>query len=645
MQKFFIVLTALTLSINSQAQQDTVSLQEAIVTANKYEQKQNETAKVITVINKEQLSHSNGRTLGEILSTVAGTNVIGSYSNLGTNQTISIRGASTGNTLVLIDGIPVNDPSAISNYYDINFIPTEQIERIEILKGGQSTLYGSDAVAGVVNIITKKAGNKKLQGNLNYSVGSYDTHRTTVNINGANNKSDYSLTSSGVFSKGFSTAKDTIGNRNYDKDGFAEKTVRLIYGHKTGINSKLKITGSIGRYKSDVDDGAYYDDISFTNTNKNVQLGAGWTKKINGGNLNFNYQYNKVQRIYIDDSLDVNSLFGDYSKGNYLGTTHFIEVYQNKKFNHIDIIGGIDFRTSHTVQNYYATSAWGPYESPELKKTMNQLSAYASSVYKKNNFLFESGLRVNKHSNYGTNLTFTLNPAFSLEKNVKLFANIYSSFKSPTLYQLFDPIAGNRTLDPEKNFVQEFGIELNGDQHFKSRVVAFNRNSKNTIMWTYTPMSWDGSYLNASKQTNYGVEVETKYVNGKTILQLNYTYTDGKTTSKYDGTGGSLGKDTTYFNLWRIPKNALHAQISTAGKHWFVSLQFHLASKRYEYVWGSSPSELTSFTMVDASLERRFGKNFKWFLQLNNLTNTKFEEQKGYNTKGFNYTTGFSWKF
>jgi vitamin B12 transporter len=158
-------------------------------------------------------------------------------------------------------------------------------------------------------------------------------------------------------------------------------------------------------------------------------------------------------------------------------------------------------------------------------------------------------------------------------------------------------------------------------------------------------MSWDGSYLNASKQSNYGVELETQYSKGNSSIKLNYTYTDGKTTSKYDGTGGFINKDTTYFNLWRIPKNAVHAQFSHNGKRWYTSAQVHLASKRYEYVWGASPTELSNYVLLDATVERKFGKHLKWFLQLNNLTNTKFEEQKGYNTKGFNWMTGFSWKF
>ncbi len=109
--------------------------------------------------------------------TVAQVSINGANNNLGTNQGLSLRGTAFGNTLILIDGIPANDPSVISNYFDINFLMVDEIEKIEVLKSGQSTLYGSDAVAGVINFITKKAVAKPLLFNSTISAGSYNTYR------------------------------------------------------------------------------------------------------------------------------------------------------------------------------------------------------------------------------------------------------------------------------------------------------------------------------------------------------------------------------------------------------------------------------------------------------------------------------------
>src|SRR5690606_20841931 len=202
------------------AQTDSTNvLDEVVISASKYPKKQSQTGKVITVINQQVIQQMGGRSISEVLNTVAGTNINGANSNPGTNQGVSIRGSSFGNVLILIDGIPVNDPSLISNYFDLNFINLDQVERIEVLKGGHSTLYGSDAVAGVINIITKKAGINPVNINASVMGGSYGTWRTTAGIDGKIKKINYQLSHSQVHSEGFSSAYDSTDKQNFDKDG------------------------------------------------------------------------------------------------------------------------------------------------------------------------------------------------------------------------------------------------------------------------------------------------------------------------------------------------------------------------------------------------------------------------------------------
>ena len=115
--------------------QDSTSLDEVVVTANKVSQKQSTTGKVVTVIDQATLQKNAGKSIGELLNFQSGIFIIGANSTLGTNQDIYFRGASTGKVLILIDGVPQSDPSQISNTFDINTIPLQSIERIEILKG------------------------------------------------------------------------------------------------------------------------------------------------------------------------------------------------------------------------------------------------------------------------------------------------------------------------------------------------------------------------------------------------------------------------------------------------------------------------------------------------------------------------------
>ena len=154
------------------------SLEDVIVTANKIEQKQNTTGKVVSIITAADIKANAGRTLSEILNEQTGLYLPGALSNAGTVPSIYMRGASSGRTLVLIDGVPAGDPSMISNEFDLNLVPLSQVERVEILKGAQSTMYGSDAIGGVINIITKNKGVPSWAGS--YSTGSYGTQKLDI---------------------------------------------------------------------------------------------------------------------------------------------------------------------------------------------------------------------------------------------------------------------------------------------------------------------------------------------------------------------------------------------------------------------------------------------------------------------------------
>ena len=155
-----IIAFLLLVSVASYSQDSVKTLNEVVVTATKFPVKQSETGKVVDVITQDQLQKGYGKSLGEILNQQAGLVINGADNTLGTNLSVYLEGATSGNTLILIDGVPLYDPSGITEEFDLNNFALDNIERIEILKGAQSTLYGSDASAGVINIITKKSGKK-----------------------------------------------------------------------------------------------------------------------------------------------------------------------------------------------------------------------------------------------------------------------------------------------------------------------------------------------------------------------------------------------------------------------------------------------------------------------------------------------------
>jgi len=204
------------------------AMDELVITANKYPNKTSLTGKVLTIISREQLERSGGKDLSQILSEQAGVYIGGANSNPGKDKRIYLRGARIDHTLRTIDGVPVYDPSGIGGNFDIRNLSAANIERIEILKGSQSTLYGSDAIAGVINIITKKAGTKAVNGNVMLGYGSFNSFRGNAGINGQKNKIDYNLNYSIHKTDGIN---ESINNSsNADKDGYTQHNVMAGFG-------------------------------------------------------------------------------------------------------------------------------------------------------------------------------------------------------------------------------------------------------------------------------------------------------------------------------------------------------------------------------------------------------------------------------
>jgi vitamin B12 transporter len=649
-KKIFVVAAVILISSRLIAQlvppqrvKDTTrNLDEVVLTANKYPEKQSETGKVVTVINRQQLDHSGGKSLAEILNTVSGITIIGTNNNPGTNLTASIRGASSGNVLILVDGIPVNDPSVITNYFDLNLFAVDQIERIEILKGGQSTLYGSDAVAGVINIISRKASGKNLGLNAGISAGSYNTFKEYTGVSGSNNKINYSANYTHFGSKGFSSAYDSTGKGDFDKDGIRQNVVNGNVLFKVSNKVQLKLFSSYSYYKTGLDASAFTDEKDYTVKNENAQGGAGLVYNHKNGALHLNYLFNYVSRNYLDDSTYRSDSSFYFSKSLYTGRTHFAELYNSWKWTNWELLAGIDYRFHNTFQRYFSAGIYGPYEPTPLNEKASQFSPYASVIYKSGNgFTMEAGGRWNNHSVYGNNFTYTFNPSFLINNKVKAFANFYSAYKVPTLYQLYDASAGNKDLEPEKGVIYEAGADVFVNKSFRFRLVGFYRKTKAAILYTYDPNTFKSLYRNVSEQENYGTELEATYNAGKLSIAANYTYTDGKTKSAFDGTGTGLSKDTSYHNLYRIPKNAFNLTIGLqVTESFFISVFLHSVSKREEFIYGASPETLNGYSTIDFYGEYMFGGKFTVFTDFRNITNKKYFDWLGYNARRFNFMAG-----
>lgn len=634
MKRKFFIGAAVIISSTAQGQDSTKNLSEVVVTATKFPVKQSQTGKVVTVISREQIEKSSGKTVAQLLNEQAGITVNGAYNTAGSVQTVFLRGASSGRTLVLLDGIPVNDPTMINNEFDLNLFSINDVERIEICKGAQSTLYGSDAVAGVINIITvKKEVGKPFNIKATTGFGNKNTSRNSIQLYGKEGKLTYSTRFAKLRTNGFSSAYDSTGTKNFDNDGYDGNVISAAAQYQLLPALSVKSFVMHSQYKADIDAGVFADEKDYRIRNSNLSAGAGVNFKKGIVQVTANYQYGELTRRYTNDSFFIAGPFATKFESNqYGGRTQFTELYANiTAAKWLSVIAGTDYRWWNMHQQYFSLSAFGPYNSSFNDTSLHQTSFYTSLLFnaldKKLNI--EIGGRTNNHSRYGSNTTYTFNPSYSINKNWRVFGSIASGFKSPSIFQVYDVYSGNLNLQPEKSTNYELGLQQTHGR-ISSRAVYFHRNIKNGIDYDYIGFK----YFNFVKQEVDGLELELTATPVKNLaVTANYTYISGSEQTQ----SRKNTHDTTYSYLLRRPKNSFNI---TAGyqicSNAYVSISGKSVSSRND-VGGYKKEDvlLKSYFIVSAYAEYKYGAHVKFFADLQNITSKKFFDLRGYNSIPF----------
>lgn len=615
MRKFFVVAALISGSHVWSQQDSSKNLDQVVITATKFPEKQSNTGKVVTIVTREQIDRSAGKDLAQVLNEQAGVIVSGSGSNPGKDKSVFLRGASSNYTLFLLDGIPLNDPTGIGGTFDIRLIPLDQIDRIEILKGSQSTLYGSNAIAGVINIITRKPQTDQLSGNGVLSYGSFNTFKGNASINKKGKLFEYNLNYQYLSSDGISEAKDTTGNANFDKDGFIRQSFQANVGFNVNDHLKLRpyfrYTQFTGGYDADAfTDGPQKFNASFAN--------AGLTGIWNyaNGNVNINYGYDHVQ--------------SNYNGFLYQGKFHHTEAYLNHHFG--------------TILNLLAGLSYETFQLPQPDTVNTLFSSYASLIFHTGDLHIEVGSRYNKHNRYGDNFTYSFNPSYLINGHIKLFVDLSSGFRVPSIGELFGPFGSNPNLKPEESHTMEGGVQSWMAHNLVSaRISYFNRDIKNIITYIFP-----NGYVNRDQQKDHGLEAEINYTpDHKWNLKASYAFVDGQLTQKI-GT-----KDTSFYNLVRRPKHSLnlYAGVQLTDK-FFVSTSAQWYSNRIDNFYNPAnfysleEKTLKAYGLWNVYTEFKAHTSCRLFIDARNiLNNTDYAEVYGYSVQGLNITGGVRFNF
>lgn len=614
------------------------TLAEVQVSASKFPAKLAQTGKVVSIISRQQIQASLGKGLGELLQETVGISVVGSRSAPGTNQEIYVRGANTGHVLLLIDGFPANDPSHISSVMDWNLINLANLERIEIMKGGQSTLYGSDAMAAVINLVTDRSSNAiTLQG------GGLGTHAQSVQLQRKVGQVQVGVSAQNTSTNGFSAAADQA-----EKDGFNQQNVRVRLSSMVRKRSDWDLSYQGEKYKGNLDAGPFSDDLDYTSTASNHAVRGQWHTQFTTGDIFLRVFHDITRRNFRNDSLYIpENAYSNYNESTYSGTNQGAEIYAKWRLPY-GLIGlvGSELRQQSTDQADFSISAYGRYDSPEIQSNLAKIQLWGNYVTlqkQSEKAGFEAGFRWNSHSLFGQSLTYNVNPYWLPNSKSKVFANYATSFKAPSLYQLYSPY-GNKSLKPEYGETWELGLEQSAGQ-WSGRIVAFQNNVRDGIVFRSLTVEPYGRYANFAKQQTRGIEAEFKYTSAKFSATGSYTYLRGNIQSIVGTT------DSTYSSLIRRPKHQfstrLAYQISTKLN---VSLFAQYVGERRDYYFDDETYttrgvDLPSYVWMELQASYAFSSRWKVQVMAKNVLNQRIVELVGYAGQPTNVQSSLIFRF
>ena len=633
------VSTSLFAQKNVAQKENVEMLNEVVVTATKFNLKKENTGKVIHVITQKQLQQNAGKTVIEILNTIAGIDVKGVNANASEPRSINIRGGRSRQVLVLIDGVPVTDQSAINQEFDLRLLAVSQIETIEILKGASSTLYGSGAATAVINVILKKASKDSVSGSFETSFGTNNSTKSSnsgladknqnINLNGTLGNFNFLASFSITGVDGMSSAKSTT-NTVFENDSFYSKNALLKLGYK--INDKVNIISFLNydTFEYDFDAAAFSD--SEVNMGDQEQFRVG---------IRPNYTYNKGE-LYMLAS--INSVKRNFNSFNAFSNTLDSYQYNGESIN-LDLVNKYEFSNQFqliTGVNYqeHSNNTITPFGTIEKDiANFNTLDPYASVVYISDYGLSANiGGRLNVHNVYGNQFVYDGNLAYSLlnskETSVKVLTSYSTAFIAPSLYQLYDGYSGNIDLNPETNQTFEVGFDATFKEKIQLDVVYFNRKEVDAIIYNNTAYSYGNSSSDAS-----GLELNVR-VAATSFLSINssYTYIDSN--------------DLEDFNDY-IPANKFVAGIDiTPFENAFLNVTYRNVGERTIFDRYGSFGTLGDDVILEEYQVLDLMANYKvledtvtFFIAATNLLNEDYDDIFGYETRGRNYKVGIRLQF
>ena len=603
--------------------------EEISVTANLEDTPMEEVASSVTIITREEIEKKKAVTVLELLRDVPGVDVV---QNGGPGQvgSVMIRGANSEYTMVLIDGVRVNDPMSPGGGFDFGNLPVNNIERIEILRGPQSTLYGSDAMSGVINIVTRK-GSEQTDAFFSLEGGSFSSIRGAAGASGGYEKMDFSLGLSYLDTKGISAASEDLDNSEND----AFKNTSFSGNLNVAPVKALDFGINFFYINSDVDldnFGGYFGDDPNSTGDTEMYTARPYLSLALLDNLwkqDFDFYYADTKRDYYNPEDDDHPF--DFSESTYQGTTKEFNWKNTIPFHENNtLIAGLEYRHDEGESYYFSDGIYGPYEYVFEKQHTAIKSFYAQDVisYRKR-FFGTLGIRYDDSDRFDGAFTYRLTGAvFPFNTTTKLKATVGSGFKIPTLFQLYS-MFGNEHLVPQKNTGIDIGIEQSIEKARASIGITYFYNAFKDLI-DFDPVTY--TYLNIAEATTTGIEIYSYFVpSGSFTGRVWYTFTDAK-----DDTAGE--------RLLRRPRHkfGISANYNYREKLNITPSVIYVGEREdMDYsIYPVARTTLRSYVLANLAASYDFVRYFQGYVKIDNLFDQQYEEVFGYGARGIGVYAG-----
>lgn len=565
----------------------TPQLRETVVTATRSASRAGAVLADITVIDREDIERNSGRTLAELVARVSGVQM-SANGGLGKNSSLFIRGTESRHVLLLVDGVRVG--SATAGQANFDNIPLESIERIEVLKGPASALYGSDAVGGVIQIFTRK-GQPGFAPYASVTLGSAGRREVSAGLNGGSGEVTYSLGAQTLRETGFSATNPAVGNGfNSDRDGFSQDSLNGSVDWKFApgwkFDGRVLYSDGVNNYDS--------GSISSFDTRADLQT------KVYGmgveGQLTENWKSRLAYGASEDNSANrtsaIPSIFNTHQ--DQLSWVNEVATPLGKVLAGVERVEQrVSGTTTYTVD----------------KRTTDSLFVGLNGESRDHSW--QLNLRNDDDSQFGGATTGFIAYGYKFTQNLRSHVSYGTSFKAPSFNTLYYPGFGNSSTQPEKGRNSEVGLAYAlGEQEFKA--VYFDNKIKGFI--TSLPVV-----------TN----IPRARIQGWTL--------------SYEGRLGAFGMRSALDILdarntltgQKLPRRAdqqLTAGIDYATGLWKFGATALAASERFDTI--ANTTRLAGFTTLDLHADYALNKDWSVQARVNNLNDKLYQTASGYNQQG-----------